>query len=236
VFTHLTDLAKALTFYGIVVTLAIALTFVPLDGGTIAAASMFIPMFVVLLMLLVVTRDGHSAEGWASLGLHRLGIKGWPLAVFVAVAVLGAAYAFVWATGIAAYKDPGLDASGWAAGLGQGILGNLVFATLTFSLAEEIGWRGYLLPKLAAILASLTVATSPVATEFLAGESGVLIILGYGIRRGLAAAPPADTRDWVCRTGPGCARARSPLTGLLSIPTVTRCSQAPSHRTDVEAS
>jgi hypothetical protein len=27
----------------------------------------------------------------------------------------------------------------------------------------------------------LTVATSPVATEYLAGESGILIILGYGI-------------------------------------------------------
>jgi membrane protease YdiL (CAAX protease family) len=259
VFTNLTDLSKALIFYGIVLMLAIAITFVPLDGDTIARTSMFIPIVVVLLMLLVVTRDGHSATGWASLGLHRLGVKGWPVAVLVPVVVLGAAYAFLWATGIAAYKDPGLDASGWAVGLGQGILGNLVLATLTFSLAEEIGWRGYLLPKLAvafgtisamaltgllhgafhlplilltsfyhpdgnrlvvvplflatftiagllygyirlttnstwpaslahsthnyvwAILASLTVASSPVATEFLAGESGVLIILGYGI-------------------------------------------------------
>ena len=173
--------------------------------------------------------------------------------------VLGAAYGIVWATGFASYNDPGLDAAGWAMGLGQGIFGNLVFATLTFSLAEEIGWRGYLLPKLVpaagavpamaltglmhgafhlplilltsfyhpdgnrliviplflaaftiggllygylrltynstwpaslahsthnyvwALFGSLTVATSPVAAEYLAGESGILIIIGYGI-------------------------------------------------------
>src|SRR5438105_4436985 len=62
------------------------------------------------------------------------------------------AYAFVWATGIATYTDPGLDASGWAFGLAQGILGNVVVASLTFSIAEEIGWRGYLLPKFASAL------------------------------------------------------------------------------------
>ena len=210
-------------------------------------------------MLLVVTRDGRTMAGWASLGLHRLGIRGWPLAILVPVAVVGVAYACVWATGIATYNDPGLDASGWAVGLGQSIAGNLVFATLTFSLAEELGWRGYLLPRFTSALGntrgmaltgllhggfhlpiifltpyyhpdgnrlifvplflgafiiggllygylrvttnstwpaslahsthnyvwgmfgSLTVATSPVATEYLAGESGILIILGYGI-------------------------------------------------------
>jgi CAAX protease family protein len=165
----------------------------------------------------------------------------------------------VWATGIATYKDPGLDAAGWTIGLAQGIFGNVVIATLTFSIAEEIGWRGYLLPRFAAALGnrrgmaltgllhgvfhlpvvlltpyyhaegnrlvfvplflaaftvggllygylrlstnstwpaslahsthnyvwnlfgSLTVATSPVAAEYLAGESGILIIVGYGI-------------------------------------------------------
>jgi uncharacterized protein len=263
VFTHLSDLAKGLIFYGIVLVLAIGITFVPLDGETMPKLSMFIPIAVVLLMLLGVTRDGHSRAGWASLGLHRTGLTGWPLAILVPVAVVGVAYAFVWAAGIAAYKDPGLDASGWVSGLAQGIAGNIVFATLTFSLAEEIGWRGYLLPRFASALGntrgmaltgllhggfhlplifltpyyhaegnrlifvplflaaftvggllygylrlttnstwpaslahsthnyvwslfgSLTVATSPVAAEYLAGESGILIILGYGIAAAL---------------------------------------------------
>jgi membrane protease YdiL (CAAX protease family) len=148
---------------------------------------------------------------------------------------------------------------GWAVGLAQGIVGNVVFATLTFSLAEEIGWRGYLLPRFASafgstwgmaltgilhgvyhlpvllltpyyhpegsrllvvpmflaaftvggllygylrlstnstwpaslahsahnyvwnLFAGLSVVSSPVAAEYLAGESGILVILGYGI-------------------------------------------------------
>lgn len=258
-FTQLTDLAKGAIFYGIVLLLAIGITFVPLDGETLTKGAMFIPIFVVLLMLLVVTRDGHGVAGWASLGLHRLGVTSWPIAILVPTVVVGAAYIVVWSAGVAAYKDPGLDAAGWATGLAQGILGNVVVATLTFSLAEEIGWRGYLLPRLAAALGntrgmaltgllhgvyhlpvilltpyyhpegnrlifvpmflaaftiggllygylrlttnstwpaslthsahnyiwnlfgSLTVATSPVAAEYLAGESGILIILGYGI-------------------------------------------------------
>jgi uncharacterized protein len=259
VFTQLSDLAKGLIFYGIVVVLAIGITFVPLDGDLMPRVSMFIPLCVVLLMLLVVTRDGRTMAGWASLGLHRSGIRGWPIAILVPVAVVGIAYTFVWATGIAMYHDPGLDAWGWTIGLGQGIAGNLVFATLTFSLAEEIGWRGYLLPRFTsalgstramaltgllhgifhmplilltpyyhpdgnrlvivplflvtftvggllygyirlttnstwpaslahsthnyvwALFGSLTLATSPVAAEYLAGESGILIIVGYGI-------------------------------------------------------
>lgn len=258
-FTHLSDLAKGLIFYGIVYVLAIAFAFAPMDGESVAKFSMFVPLVAVLLMLLVVTRDGRSRSGWASLGLHHAGFRGWPLAILVPLVVLGAAYGIVWATGFAAFNNPGLDAAGWAFGLSQGIVSNLVVATLTLSLAEEIGWRGYLLPKLVpaagaipamaltglmhggfhlplilltsfyhpegnrlivvpmflaaftiggllygyvrltynstwpaslahsthnylwALFGSLTVATSPVAAEYLAGESGILIIVGYGI-------------------------------------------------------
>jgi uncharacterized protein len=258
-FTRLSDFRKGLTFYGIVFALVVGITFVPLDGLTMLKLAMLLPTIAVLVMLLVVTRDGYSRAGWASLGVHRAGIKGWPLAVLVPLAVLGAAYGLVWTTGIATFAPPaGLDAAGWASGLAVGIFGNLVLATLTISLGEEIGWRGYLLPRLAASLGnrrgmalagllhggfhmpiifltpyyhpdgnrwlfvplflaaftvggllygylrlttdsvwpaslahsahnyvwalfgSMTIATSPVAAEYLAGESGILIILGYG--------------------------------------------------------
>src|SRR4029453_13557576 len=91
---------------------------------------------------------GPWRSGCAPLCLHHAGFRCWPLAILGPLVVLGAAYGIVWATGLASYNDPGLDAAGWAVLLPQGILGNLVFATVTFSLAEEIGWRGYLLPKL----------------------------------------------------------------------------------------
>jgi uncharacterized protein len=258
-FTRLSELSKGLTFYGIVFALIVGVTFVPLDGDTLLKVAMLMPTMAVLLMLLVVTRDGYSRAGWASLGLHRAGIKGWLLAVLVPLAVLGAAYGVVWSTGIATFAPPaGLDAAGWASGLAPGIFGTLVIATLTVSLGEELGWRGYLLPRLAtslgnrrgmaltgllhglfhmpiifltpfyhpdgnrwifvplflaaftvggllygylrlstdsvwpaslahsahnyvwALFGSMTIATSPLAAEYLAGESGILIIVGYG--------------------------------------------------------
>ncbi len=38
------------------------------------------PVVATLIMLLVVTRDGYSREGWKSLGLHRLGLNVWWIA------------------------------------------------------------------------------------------------------------------------------------------------------------
>jgi membrane protease YdiL (CAAX protease family) len=237
---------------------------------------MFMPTVAVLLMLLVVTRDGYTTAGWASLGLHHIGIKGWPLAVLAPLAVIGAAYGIVWSVGVASFNPPpGLDALAWVGGLAQSLVQNLILVTLTFSLGEELGWRGYLLPRLASSLgntrgmgltgllhglfhmplifltpfyhgdgnrwlvvplflivftiggllygylrlstnslwpaslahsahnyfwelfSSLTLATSPLATEYLAGESGILIILGYGILAGLLLFRPRARRSIV---------------------------------------
>jgi CAAX protease family protein len=260
VFAQFTDLRKSVIFCLIVYALAVASAFVPIDGQSVGLLSMFMPTLAVLVMLLVVTRDGYSRTGWASLGLHRAGISAWPLAVVGPLAVLGISSGVVWSTGIAAFVPPaGLDALGWVTGFGPGLVWNLVVVTLTFSLGEEIGWRGYLLPKLAgtlgnwrgmaltgflhglfhmplifltpyyhpegnrwiivplfltaltvggmlygylrlrtdsvwpaslahsahnyfwALFSSLTVAASPLASEYLAGESGILPILGYGV-------------------------------------------------------
>ena len=60
VFTHLTDLAKGVIFCAIVLVLVTGITFAPVDGNLMTNAAMSIPRIVVMLMLLVVTRDGHS--------------------------------------------------------------------------------------------------------------------------------------------------------------------------------
>jgi membrane protease YdiL (CAAX protease family) len=259
VFTRLSDLGKALTFYAVVIALVVFVSLLPL-GQVVLPIAMMMPTVAVLLMLLVVTRDGYSRGGWEALALHRIGFKAWPLAVFAPLAVLGIAYGIVWTSGIGTFAPPvGLDALGWVSELSQGALQNLVVATLVFSLGEELGWRAYLLPKLASTLgigrgmaltgflhgvfhmpvifltgfyhpdgnrwvivpmfllavtvggllfgylrlstgsvwpASLahsahnwfwgmfggfTIASSPIAAEYLAGESGILPILGYGL-------------------------------------------------------
>jgi membrane protease YdiL (CAAX protease family) len=259
VFTRLSDVRKGLTFYALVFGLVVIVSLLPL-GEVALVVAMMMPALAVLLMLLVITRDGYSRAGWASLGLHRLGLKAWPLAVLAPLTVLGVAYGIVWASGIATFTPPaGLGALEWVTTLGQDAFQNLVIATLVFSLGEELGWRAYLLPKLASafgnrrgmlltgflhglfhmpiifltpyyhadgnrwlvvpmfllavtvggllfgylrlttgsvwpaslahsahnwfwgMFGGFTLATSPVAAEYLAGESGILPILGYAL-------------------------------------------------------
>jgi membrane protease YdiL (CAAX protease family) len=95
-------------------------------------------------MLLVVTRDGYSKEGWKSLGLHRLGLNVWWITFGVTLPITVAASAVVWATPLASFTMP-------EDGLIDPILSfSIAFGMFVvwFSLAEEIGMRGYLQPHL----------------------------------------------------------------------------------------
>src|SRR5918995_6652138 len=105
------------------------------------------PTVAALIMLLVVTREGYSREGWKVLGLHRLGLSVWWIAIGVIFLTSLVASAIVWATPLASLIMP-------EDGLGASLLPFLtavVFMTLTFSLGEELGWRGYLLPQLLSV-------------------------------------------------------------------------------------
>jgi len=100
---QLTDTSKATVFTVIVLLLAVAMAasirlFSITSGSLSTALYMVTPALTALIMMLVVTRDGFSKEGWKTLGLHRLGIKAWWIAI-VAPALVGVvATAIVWAT------------------------------------------------------------------------------------------------------------------------------------------
>jgi uncharacterized protein len=78
-----------------------------------------------------------------TLGLHLLGLKVWWIAVLAPVLVGVLATAIVWATPLAAFVVPDNAGSQILTFFVQ-----LVVFTLTFSLGEELGWRGYLFPHL----------------------------------------------------------------------------------------
>jgi membrane protease YdiL (CAAX protease family) len=149
-FTRLGDTSKATIFAVLVLLLALAaallIRVLGISGGGAVLLYMSTPTLAVLVMVLVVTRDGHSIEGWKVLGLHRLGLKAWWIAFLAPLLVGVVATAIVWATPLAKFVMPD-DAVSQILNFFIGI----VIATLTFSLGEELGWRGYLLPQLLSV-------------------------------------------------------------------------------------
>src|SRR5215211_4687838 len=195
-FTKLTDTSKAAIFSVLVLCLsvgaALLIRFLELPPGLAFWTLWSItPTLATLIMLLVVTQDGYSKEGWKSLGLHRLGLSVWWIAFGVTLLITIAASAVVWATPLASFALP-------EGGLVDPILSFFIFfgmSVVWFALIEEIGMRGYLQPHLmslgrttALILVGLVFATwhlpliflAPVQVDFPTGNLLLFFPLFYG--------------------------------------------------------
>jgi CAAX protease family protein len=151
-FTKLTDTSKATIFSVLVLVMAtgvaLLIRFLELSPNM----GMWVlwsctPTVAALIMLLLVTREGYTKEGWKSLGLHRLGLNVWWIAFGLTLLITVAASAIVWTTPLASFVVP-------EGGIVDAIINffiQVILFTLTFALWEEIGMRGYLLPKLLAL-------------------------------------------------------------------------------------
>ena len=195
-FTKLTDTGKAAIFAVLVLCLAVGaallIRFLNISSDPIMfSVWSCTPTVATLIMLLVVTRDGYTKEGWKSLGLHRLGLNVWWIAFGLTLLITVAASAVVWATPLASFGLP-------EGGLIDPILSFFIvlgMSVVWFSLAEEIGMRGYLQPRLmslgrrrALFLVGLVFATwhlpliflAPAAAEFPTGNLLLFFPLFYG--------------------------------------------------------
>jgi membrane protease YdiL (CAAX protease family) len=148
-FTKLTDTNKAAIFSVLVLCMsvgaALLIRFLELPQGPVMFAIWsFTPTVAALIMLLVVTREGYTREGWKSLGLHRLGLNVWWIAFGVTLLITVAASAVVWATPLASFALP----EGGIINPVINFLIQFVILVLFFALGEEIGMRGYLQPRL----------------------------------------------------------------------------------------
>jgi uncharacterized protein len=181
-FTKLTDANKAAIFSVLVLCMsvgaALLIRFLELPQGPVMwTLWSFTPTVAALIMLLVVTREGYSKEGWKSLGLHRLGLGVWWIAFGVTLLITVAASAVVWATPLASFVVP-------EGGIINPIIQFLIFVgiyTVWFALGEEIGMRGYLQPHLmsmgrtrALFLVGLVWGTWHMPLFFLAPAIGLL--------------------------------------------------------------
>ncbi|MCX6049755.1 MAG: CPBP family intramembrane metalloprotease [Chloroflexi bacterium] len=145
-FHPLSDRMKATGFYLTAVTSAtvVAVLVSAFHKPALLDYVMFTPLLAMLLMLLVVTRDGYSRAGWRILGLQRAGLRSWPMALLLPLLVLACSFETATLLGVARWQWPA--GAAWSQ-FGANLLAGLLFNTL-FALGEEIGWRGYLLPKL----------------------------------------------------------------------------------------
>jgi membrane protease YdiL (CAAX protease family) len=143
----LSPLRSAATFYALALSMVTA---VALTGGSTTVA-MTTPVIAAILVLLVVTREGWRRSGWASLGLHRSGLRLWPVALLVPLAVFTSAGVLAVVFGVAEWAPVGQAADFSAVMWPVILVVNVLYAAVTVSLTEEIGWRGYLLPRLIAL-------------------------------------------------------------------------------------
>ena len=157
-FPTLSSPARGVTFYVIAFILAFAIAS---NSGIFEdaapAVSMLTPIASVLIMMLVVTREGWSKEGWRSLGVFTAGLRGWWLAILVPAVLLIACDAVLLVLGLASFSiaETGKSALQIAVNMSLGLLIGIALA-----FCEEIGWRGYMLAKLlgfGAVIAALIV-------------------------------------------------------------------------------
>ena len=148
-FARLSNPGKAAVFYGVafVLVVAVALADIP-DEPTLLLAT-FMPAVAVVLTLLVFTRDGYRREGWAGLGLGRAALFRWPAALLAPLILMGGAYGVAWGSGALAPVD-GLNGTKVLEAVTDALL-SVAVGTVTFQLGEELGWSGYLLPRLEAL-------------------------------------------------------------------------------------
>lgn len=137
----LTEVQKGATFYLITLGMAVLLAlFGPTGTDAIQTLNMLTATAGVLLMLLLITPDGYHRAGWAQLGLQCAGFRYWPLALLGPAAVLVASYGTATVVGALTWQfEP--DAA-------INLAINIVIISF-FAFFEEIGWRGYMLPKMA---------------------------------------------------------------------------------------
>jgi membrane protease YdiL (CAAX protease family) len=139
-------LREVTTYLVLAFSLALGIAVAMPHAGINKLLSAFAPVVAVLIITFTTTARGKRRELWGSFGLGRSGKRVWAFALVVPMLLAGSAYAVAIAVGVADLRHIHLTSSG-AADWTLNLFVSLAFMSVLF-LAEEIGWRGYLLPRI----------------------------------------------------------------------------------------
>jgi len=157
-------LRQAVLFVGTAYALCSALALALPRWELTPLVAAIVPVVAVAVTIPLTTPAGRRAAGWAGVGLRLPTLRGLLFAIALPAAVASASFAIALALGVVSLRgvvngDPGP------------VVVNVAVAVAVFSvvfLGEEIGWRGYLLPRLATVMSGrrAALATGAVHAAF----------------------------------------------------------------------
>jgi membrane protease YdiL (CAAX protease family) len=103
------------------------------------------PTVAVTILTFTMFKRGTRRELWRGIGLRRAGLRSWLPALVVPVLLCGAAYGTALLLGAGRWGHMDISAATVTNGA-INLLINTVIMTVII-LGEEIGWRGYMLPR-----------------------------------------------------------------------------------------
>ena len=134
--------------------------------------SVFTPVLSVLAITLLGSPRGSRRALWAGFGFGSAGLRSWPAALILPMVFLTVAYGAAVTVGVTDLRGPDLSAHGLALTLPDLVI-TLILGTVLI-LGEEIGWRGFLLPRLQVLTSRRRAA---VGTGFLHGAFHLPVLL-----------------------------------------------------------
>jgi uncharacterized protein len=159
-------------YIGLVFVMAIGIALALPHSPVAPAVSIAIPLIAVLLVTAFATRSGQRKALWRDVGLKRAGLRSWPVALVLPAVLLAIGYVVAVLLGIATLHRPNAATNSWPV-IAVSQLLNIAVAAIVL-LGEEIGWRGFLLPRLQALTSGRRAA---VLTGFIHGLFHLPLIL-----------------------------------------------------------
>jgi membrane protease YdiL (CAAX protease family) len=138
---------QASLFTGLVLALCLGLSLALPHRELTPMIAALLPTIAVALTILITTRSGARRTEWAGIGFRPPTVRSVLIAVALPIAIASLSFGVAAAIGVVHLRAPTFD--------GLSVLGDVAVKAIVFSLlflAEEIGWRGYLLPRLANLM------------------------------------------------------------------------------------
>ena len=145
--TRSSALREAGVFLAICYALALAIAIALPRAGIAPLISIIVPVVAVAITVHVALPRGRRRAAWADVGFGRPPWRPMLVGVVGAMAILALSYAIAAAIGVVRFTAPDGGIGAWVLEL---VLTLVVFGVVL--LGEEIGWRGFLLLRFAAVM------------------------------------------------------------------------------------